>query len=430
MQKKRWLLSAGLLAAATASTVRAGVGVFTVNTLYSFGATGDGQSPAGAPIVSGSNLYGLTTSGGSSTFGTVYQYNIPTNAESVAYSFKGGSELNDNFGVGSLYQSGNVLYGATSRGGTYGFGTDFSLTLGANSPVILHAFGAASPMQDGDTPIAPLIASGSLLYGVTTTSTATNSEGIIYSVNPSTSAEAILHYFPVIGSTKTTPTGALVQAGSLMYGLANLAGVSQSGILYSFNSANNAMTTLHTFNTDGTGTDGFTPVGSLIQSGTLLYGATSSGGPSGYGTIFKYDTTTGNEQVLYSFPGGTNAVNPIGSLVQSGPYLYGLTADDGTFNGESIFAYNTQTNTESTLAAFPFSAGAGGVGVPVGSLTLSGSTLYGVTSNGGTYNKGTLFSVPALPVPEPTSAASLAISALMVSSLRRRRLAARASGTS
>ena len=58
--------------------------------------------------------------------------------------------------------------------------------------------------------------------------------------------------------------------------------------------------------------DGQTPEAGLIRDGAgNFYGTTSSGGPSGYGTVFKLDAT-GAETVLYSFTGGaTNAANPL-----------------------------------------------------------------------------------------------------------------------
>jgi uncharacterized repeat protein (TIGR03803 family) len=52
------------------------------------------------------------------------------------------------------------------------------------------------------------------------------------------------------------------------------------------------------------GADGAFPFGALVgDHAGNLYGTTPYGGASGYGTVFKLDTT-GKETVLYSFTGG------------------------------------------------------------------------------------------------------------------------------
>src|SRR2546423_1615455 len=66
--------------------------------------------------------------------------------------------------------------------------------------------------------------------------------------------------------------------------------------------ATSNFTVLHFFSDD---TNGAIPYGSLIESGSTLYGMTYSGGnnPTGgkLGTIFSIDKNTGNETLLHSF---------------------------------------------------------------------------------------------------------------------------------
>ena len=72
------------------------------------------------------------------------------------------------------------------------------------------------------------------------------------------------------------------------------------------------------------------PYGSLIQSGSTLYGMTKWHGGSGGGTIFKIGTDGTGFSLLHSFTGGaSDGAYPYGSLIQSGSTLYGMTSAGG-----------------------------------------------------------------------------------------------------
>ncbi len=61
---------------------------------------------------------------------------------------------------------------------------------------------------------------------------------------------------------------------------------------------------------------GSAPLGGLVQGiDGNLYGTTELGGSSNAGTIFGVDTN-GNLFNVYSFKGGTNGADPVGSLIQ------------------------------------------------------------------------------------------------------------------
>ena len=108
--------------------------VFVVNRsgqekiLHSFGAEGDGVSPyAGLVQDAAGNFYGTTNGGGAyGYYGTVFVVS-PTGQEKVLHSF--GAEGDGAYNNAGLVQdaAGN-LYGTTSNGGAYGYGTVFELT--------------------------------------------------------------------------------------------------------------------------------------------------------------------------------------------------------------------------------------------------------------------------------------------------------------
>ena len=138
--------------------------------LHVFSGGTDGGSPvAGLTIDTAGNLYGTTTAGGSSGNGTVFKLIKPTGAggawkEEVLYSFGTGTDGAVPIAGVILDASGN-LYGTTSAGGTYGYGTVFELKRSAHSftEVILYEFTLG---LDGGTPYAGLVMdSKGNLYG-------------------------------------------------------------------------------------------------------------------------------------------------------------------------------------------------------------------------------------------------------------------------
>ena len=175
------------------------------------------------------------------------------------------------------------------------------------------------------------------------------------------------------------------------------------------------------FNFDDT--HGGHPYGSLIASGSMLYGMTEWGG-SNYssGVIFSEPVGGGTPTVLFNF-GGTHGSEPYGSLILSGSTLYGMTDGGGADYYGSVFAEPVAGGTPTDLLDFDKTDGAW----PQGDLTLSGSSLYGMAHFGGANNYGVIFSVP---VPEPSAIAGLITAALTAGGIglvswRRRPLAGR-----
>jgi uncharacterized repeat protein (TIGR03803 family) len=78
-------------------------------------------------ILSGNTLYGTASQGGSSGKGTVFVLNIDGTGFTTLYTFTGGSDGATPYG--GLILSDNTLYGTAGYGGSFGFGTVFSLSL-------------------------------------------------------------------------------------------------------------------------------------------------------------------------------------------------------------------------------------------------------------------------------------------------------------
>jgi uncharacterized repeat protein (TIGR03803 family) len=137
--------------------------------------------------------------------------------------------------------------------------------------------------------------------------------------------------------------------------------------------------------------DGSAPGGSLLLSGSMLYGTTISGGTGGDGTIFQLGTNGAGYAVTHSFQNGAdNGRNPNGSLVQAGSTLYGLTVGGGTGEGT---VFQTGVGGSGFGLVYQFAGPPGDGAGPVGSLAVSGSALFGMTEVGGSANLGTVFKV-------------------------------------
>jgi uncharacterized repeat protein (TIGR03803 family) len=108
----------------------------TETVLHSFAGTGgDGTFPqAGLVQDAQGNLYGTTNNGGASNYGTVFKLDA-AGTETVLHSFTGTGGDGANPYAGLVLDAQGNLYGTTSGGGTYSFGTVFELQMAATLTV-------------------------------------------------------------------------------------------------------------------------------------------------------------------------------------------------------------------------------------------------------------------------------------------------------
>jgi uncharacterized repeat protein (TIGR03803 family) len=195
------------------------------------------------------------------------------------------------------------------------------------------------------------------------------------------------------GGDGATPLAGLVANGTLLYGTTSSGGGAHNyGTIFSFDMKSGRETVLYRF--QGSGTDGANPVASLVLSPTgsgVLYGTTEHGG-GGFGTVFAFDLGTNIETVLYQFAGGLDGANPVSPLVLTNGLLFGTTS--GSPGGEcspdcgTLFQLDPKSGAEMVLHVF---TGAGGDGGAPGNLQLFGTTFYGTTMLGGASNNGILY---------------------------------------
>ena len=212
----------------------------------------------------------------------------------------------------------------------------------------------------------------------------------------------LLKSFTGGASDGALPYGSLILSGSTLYGMTSQGGSSGSGTIFSIDISGSGFTLLHSFT--GGASDGALPYGPLILSGSTLYGMTSSGGSSGSGTIFSINASGSGFTILHSFAGGaSDGANPQKSLILSGSTLYGMTYSGGSSNDGTIFSIDVSGSGFTLLHSF--AGGSSDGRNPYGGFILSGSTLYGMAENGGSSNDGIIFSLelPISPIPSNSS---------------------------
>src|SRR5690349_18799829 len=127
----------------------------------------------------------------------------------------------------------------------------------------------------------------------------------------------------------------------------------------------------------------------LVTDGTFLYGLKYDGGIKGNGNIFRINPDGTGFKLIHSFENADLGTNPTGSLLLSGTTLYGMTILGGIYNWGVVFKIETNGTGFQKLMDFNGSNGA----IPYGSLIISGSTLFGISIQGGSVGYGVIFKI-------------------------------------
>ena len=344
------------------------------------------------------NFYGVTDSGGTNDYGTVFK--VTTNGTlTTLYSFTGGND--GGYPVAGLVQAGDGnFYGSTEQDGSGYGGTLFRITPGGTLTTLV-SFNNSGPASSPEAEMV-LDAAGNM-WG--TTEDAPPEGGGTVFVLTTNGQFSIIFTFPITDTSDFTapdgggPVAALVLGsdgnfygtaydggsapqdsdiyGTLGYG--TIYGITSSGfgLLYSFTGGIDSGSSTH---------DGALPEAALVQGGDgNFYGTTADGGTNvdsygfGCGTVFKV-ATNGTLITLHAFTGGSDGMHPVTPLVL-GPdgYFYGTTSGGGTNGGGTIFRI-TPAGALTTL----FSAGGSSLGgYPNGLIKGTDGNLYGTTGSGG-----------------------------------------------
>jgi uncharacterized repeat protein (TIGR03803 family) len=380
-----------------------------LRTLHHFTNSSDGARPHSELVLSGNTLYGTTVEGGTSGNGTVFKVNTDGTGYSILHQF---NYANGSAPFAGLVVSGNTLYGTTRTGGSSGWGTVFSVRTNGAGFTNLYKFTAApgtpSTNRDGALPHAPLTlsASGNVLYGATTTG-GTGGNGTLFAVNTDGTGFTNLYHFsatsesvPGTNSNGANPYGKLIVSGDTLYGTTFGGGALGYGTVFKVGTNGSGFATLRHF---GWETDGAYPR-TAILSGNRLYGTGSGGGKFGNGIVFAVNTDGTGYTNLYQFSGvfdppytNRTGANPFAGLVLAGDTLYGATSGGGYGGKGTLFAVNTNGTNFKSLYHFTSVSGpafTNNDGATLrGEVVFSGNTLFGSAERGGSSGAGTIFSL-------------------------------------
>jgi len=321
-----------------------------VSVLHTFGIPRRrGQTPFIGLVDVNGRLYGATADGGAYENGTIFSINRHTGTEKVLYSFCSQQNCADGADPDGLINVGGMLYGTSALGGEagcgkHGCGTVFSLNLDTGAETVLYSFTGGT---DGAYPIGGLIDVDGVLYGATARGGGTYEAcpkfgcGTVFALDPTTGAEAVLYAFQG-GADGDHPRAGLISLNGVLYGTTFYGGDTSHnrygfGTIFALDPGTSTHTILHAFSGGkeeiGSGKDGGYPSAGLIDVHGKLYGTTMGGGKAGAGTAFSIDPTTGAEKVLHSFfTVGTDGAYPAAGLIDVKDTLYGTTQSGGGGN--------------------------------------------------------------------------------------------------
>lgn len=232
----------------------------TFTKMHSFGNTTDGKVPCSNLLFDSENsiLYGTTETGGQYDNGTIFSISINPLA---AYRYR------------TYRKSGELRAPAPPPVDVYMMAQIYSFDT-----------------ESGYTPANGLIMNGNILYGATKRGGA-NSLGTIYSIEKNGTNYSILHSFSEeFGHTSSD----FVLVDSYLYGVCIGGGDNGYGNIYKFSLLHNTFTSLYSFS------EPLYICSKIINIDSKLYSSSGMGGLYGLGQLFSYDISSGNEIVISS----------------------------------------------------------------------------------------------------------------------------------
>ena len=351
----------------------------TYKVLHSFTGGKDGAVPDAVIEDAAGNLYGNTSYGGDYGYGTVFKLS-KTGKMGVLYTFKGGTDGGAPL-AGLIQDAEGNLYGTTNYGGdlscnsgTTGCGVVFKVTK-AGKETVLYSFKGS----DGAFPNAVIEDAKGDLYGTTLgggDAACFFGCGVVFKLSQA-GEETVLYKFKGGADGDTPLAGVILDAHGNLYGATLYDGRAGCGVVFKLDTTGKE-TVLHNFTC---GADGNTPYAGVIRNASgNLYGTTFEGGTIGWGVVFQI-SERGKEAVLHSFTGNKDGGDPVAGVIEDAEgNLYTTTSSGGANNVGTVFKLS---RTGKGTALYTFTGGADG-GVPLaGVIQDTEGNLYGTTSAGG-----------------------------------------------
>jgi len=383
------------LALALTPTAPAADPTFTVIQNFDYYTTGG--YPIFGKLIQGTDgaLYGTTSYGGSSYYGTVFKLNPDGSGFTVLQNLDFYTTGGHPYG-GLVQGTDGALYGTTSYGGSSDYGTVFKVNPDGSGFTVIQNLDYDTT---GAYPYGGLLrGTDGALYG-TTTEGGSSGAGTVFKLNPDGSGLTVLQNFDY-DTTGAYSIGGLVQGtDGALYGTTTSGGSSGVGTVFKLNPDGSGFTVLQNFDYYTTGAYSY---GGLLQGADgALYGTTTEGGSSYYGTVFKLNPDGSGFIVLQNLDFYTTGAYSQGGLAQgTDGALYGTTSSGGSSYYGTVFKVNPDGSGFTVLQNLDYST-TGGASYS-GLVRGTDGALYGMTYYGGSSWAGTVFRLGLASTPVDT----------------------------
>jgi uncharacterized repeat protein (TIGR03803 family) len=358
----------------------------------------DGAVASSRLLQVGGDFYGTTSSGGPANFGTVFQI-TSAGVFKQLYSFCTQAECPDGATPGKYLAHGpdGDIYGVATRdGGPQTAGNIFKLsTVGKFATV--HTFCSEKNCADGSGPVGVIFDKAGNLYG-TTTAGGQYRYGTLFKISASGSFVKLHDFCAEDGCTDGFQPGALLlgRDGDL-YGTTGNGGAHQAGTVYRI-TRSGKYTQLYSFCAVAKCTDGAQPTQTLVEGKDgNFYGITQLGGAHVQGTVFQI-TPAGKLTTLYSFcaqPYCDDGSDPADGLALAADgSFFGVSSGGGDYYNGVLFNI-TAGGKYTVVHHFCSLHGCFDGAAPTAAPTLGqDKNLYGATTAGGAkFNVGEIYKI-------------------------------------
>ena len=338
-----------------------GKGGWIKTVIYSFPNDGETWPIGGLAIDHSGNLYGVSAEGGTNNTGYVYKLSPGARGgwiRTILHNFgkccsKGPDGLEPFAGV--IVDSEGHIYGTTTQGGPTGYGTIYELSPASSgewTETVLHSF---KYFQEGGYPSSPLLLdSAGNLYGTNAQGGIVNDEcpvgcGSVFKLarDGTTWALDVLHLFNGMDGQYPRYAGVIMDTAGNLYGATESGGIIEGGAygvgtvweLVRSQSGVYNIQVLHNFPTGGSADGVDLLAGVTMDAKGNLFGTTPQGGAYGGGTVYELTRGSNNEwteKILHAFTKEADGYSPSGGVVLLNGNVFGMTESGGTHNSSGL----------------------------------------------------------------------------------------------
>lgn len=375
----------------------------TFKTLANFDLTNGGSAQAGLVQGLDGGLYGETSVGGTFGWGTAYEVSHH-GALTVLHNFDYSDGFNPYGNL--LLATDGKFYGMTTSGGDsqvcpLGCGTVFEVT-SQGALTTLHFFCSEAPTSepciDGGNPWGSLVeGSDGNFYGTATGGEIDN--GVVFKISPQ-GRFTLLHSFLALEGGVAPEAGLTQGNDGNFYGTTYGGGTYGDGTIFRITSSG-VLTTLYNFCYSGCKGEsvGESPSTPLVKANDgNFYGTTSSGGdldcypPVGCGTIFRF-SSDGAVTAIHTFEGTDGYGSGTILLQATDGDLYGASPSGGSEGCMAGCGTLFKSTTSGTFTTLHFFDSTDGANPDAGLFQATDGSFYGTTHGGGTDSQGTVFTL-------------------------------------